>query len=461
VTREIIDLQAALQGLKADLEEAAADTRAPVEARIAATQARLDAKSEEAKECWYSIHVQAVRVSDSCPGVHAAGITPDQVAQWIDRANEVYRPARIRFEFDPDPVAGDWMELNSTEVNALTSDLPGDRVWERGKAIGNEIAALYPRKIVVLFRHGPDETPTGGGFSSTRYSFVALPGFEATTICGRNRNIDLLAHELGHYFGLSHTFHQFKTKAEASAALRAAGNKPEAFDGDRLAETPPEPYIEELQCGDGAVVVLNGIPIPLLRDNIMSYYDSPTKTLTPQQVSIVRPWVERRFAGAMDDRGVFVPDTRRTYQIASYQDGKVVSAETTPRENGATVAVTDWQGGPAQNWRIVPLYAQDAGYFEIVSVATGMCLTSEAIPAKTAARVAQWEWLGGENQKWRFVRDERGEIRIEAKRGGDVLTAPETWNAAPHRARGGSGEVTKEPDRDARAQRWRLLPAGS
>ncbi len=462
VTREITDLQRALQGLNADLERAASDARAPLEARIAATQSALDAKREEAKECWYSIHVQAVRVSDSCPGAREAAIAPAQAAAWIEKANEVYRAARVRFEFDPDSAAGDWMEYASTDVNALSAELPGDRTWERGKAEGNEIASRFPRKVVILFRHGPDEEPTGGGFSGTRYDFVALPGYEVTKLCGRDGNAFLLAHEIGHYFGLEHTFRQFKTTAAASAALRAAGNKPDAFDGDRLAETPPEPYIEALQCAGDALVVLNGIPFPLLRDNVMSYYDSPTKTLTPKQAEIVRTWVERRFADAMDARGPYVPDVRRAYQFTSYQDGKVIAAaDGASKENGAKIVVKDWSGDAAENWRLVPLVAGDAGYFRIVSAATGKCLSADGTPAQETARIILWDWLGAENQKWRFVQDENGEFRIEAKRGGKVLTAPESRGRAARRSTAAAGEAIQAPDKAARNQRWRLLPAGS
>lgn len=403
-----------------------------------------------ADTCWYTLHIHAVKVSNSCPGERPAGITPQQVATWVAKANEVYAAARIRFEFDPTPGKGDWSELNSTEVNSLTEHFPGDAGWEHGKAIGNEFAARFPRKIVVFFRHGPDAAPLGGGFSSTAYNFVAMPGFDATTICGPTQNATLLAHELGHYFGLPHTFRQFKTRAEAAAALKAAGNKPAAFDGDNIAETPPEPYIEELQCGPDALVMLNGIPFPLLRTNIMSYYAGDPKTLLPRQIEIVRAGVAHRFTIPMGRSGPLVPDGRRPFQIMSLANGKSLEVEGGSKENGAKIRQADWMGQAHQIWKFVPLVAADAGFFEIVSVASGKCLMVENASAGDGARLVQGEWGGKNHQKWRLVRDEAGDLWIEAKHSKKVLGIPAT--------RAGAG-VEQATDRNQQSQRWRLLPA--
>jgi hypothetical protein len=57
-----------------------------------------------------------------------------------------------------------------------------------------------------------------------------------------------------------------------------------------------------------------------------------------------------------------------------------------------------------------------------------------------------------ESQKWRFVLDERGELRIEAKSGGKVLTAEDGPRARDQR-------VVSSGDRGDPNQRWRLLPA--
>ena len=400
-------------------------------------------------DCWYTLHVHAVRVTDDCRGERAAAIDPDQVRRWIEKANEVYAAAGVRFEFDPTPKSGDWALLPSTEVNDLSAELPGDIGWERGKSLGNELASHFPGKVLLLFRHGPGDTPTGGGFSSTTYNFVALPGYDVTTVCG-GQNEYLFAHEMGHYLGLNHTFRQFKTKAAAAEVLRSNGSKPSVFDADGIAETPPEPYIEELQCSSDTTVSLNGIPFSLLRDNVMSYYHGATKRLIPAQVRVVRAWVERRFADAMDRVGPFVPDERRTYVIVSAENGKALEVSGAPADKGAKVVQADWNGGAGQAWRIVPLTAQDAGSFEIVSVVSGKCLTVEGGGTQDGAAVMQWDWEAKRNQKWRFTQDKAGDLVIETKQSRRVLAVVGAQSTAV--------KLVQPTESGAENQRWRLVP---
>lgn len=393
-----------------------------------------DTAASDTADCWFTLHVHAVRVSDSGTGERAGAITPDQVARWVAKANDVYRAARVRLEFDPTPGTGDWEEIRDTDINDLVADLPGDPTWEHGKAAANELASRYPRTVLLLFRHGPGDAPTGGGFSSTTYDFVALPGYDATTICGPNQNAFLLAHEIGHYFGLSHTFRQFKTKAAAAAALKQAWNNPKFLDGDGLDDTPPEPYIEELQCGADTSVILNGRRYALLRDNVMSYYRSDVKTLTPEQVAVVRATVEHRFWNAMIGLGPYAPDPRRDYRIVSLEDGRAIEIDAT------------------RTWRVVPLLAQDAGYFEVVSATTGQCLTVYGASTSDRAKLTLSDYQGANHQKWRFLEEGPDTLAIEVKHTRKVIT----WSP-PSRA--GLGAVEQSADTGAPGQRWRLVPA--
>jgi hypothetical protein len=238
------------------------------------------------------IRVQAVRIWDDDCG-RAADITPRQVTQWVEKASEVYAPAGIRFQFDP--AAGDYATLASTILNSMTGE--GDANWKEAKRLGNRLAARFPGKMVVLFRHGPGKGPTGAGFASTGYDFVAMPGFGYTSACG-HQNRTLFAHEAGHYLGLSHTFtREYRTLREAEEAFERKGRKPEMFDGDGLSDTAPDPQVTEIQCQPMTRIALNGVPFVLPRENIMAYYDAPRKTVTPLQVARVRWVAETRTRG--------------------------------------------------------------------------------------------------------------------------------------------------------------------
>jgi hypothetical protein len=122
---------------------------------------------------------------------------------------------------------------------------------------------------------------------------MVMGAFKAMSHCG-HPHVDAFAHELGHHFGLAHTFpgHSFPSRAAAAEFLRSKGNKPDAFDGDGLSDTPPDPAIGPLECQPTSAITLNGVRFILPRRNLMSYYDE-RDTLTPQQVERIR-WVLRK-----------------------------------------------------------------------------------------------------------------------------------------------------------------------
>src|SRR5262245_7174160 len=154
--------------------------------------------------------------------------------------------------------------------------------WPQQKALGNQIAAQTPARMVVFFRWGPDPLPTGGGFSWTDYDFIAMPGFDDTQVCS-SQNIGILAHEAGHYLGLPHTFPAvFTSIADASSYLSAHGNDPESMNADGRDETDPDPFVNsyDTQCNPATTsITLNGILFPLPRTNAMTYY-FPISTFT-------------------------------------------------------------------------------------------------------------------------------------------------------------------------------------
>jgi hypothetical protein len=231
-----------------------------------------------------TVPIQAVRVMDD-DGGRITKINSEQIAAWVSRTNEIYAWSGIRFTFDKQ----DFSLLQSTLLNNIAG--VEDKNWFEEIAYANQVTARYPDKLVVIFRWGPGDQPTGGAFSWVDYDFVAMPGFEDTGVCGY-QNIGILAHEIGHYLGLVHTFPGvYKNVAEAEAVLKNNGNKPFTFDADGLSDTLPDPFIatDEYQCQPTAGVTLNGIFFPIPRENIMSYYEVRTG-LSEMQIERAR-WV--------------------------------------------------------------------------------------------------------------------------------------------------------------------------
>ena len=239
------------------------------------------------------VRIQALIVSDD-DGGRTARVTPQQISQWVDFANRTFEAAGIRFDFSPTKGVA---PLNSTVINSVTGS--SDTNWREARRLGNEIAARFPDATVVFFRYGPGDRPTGAAFSWTDYNFVVMPGFTDAQHCG-HAHVDALAHEIGHYLGLPHTFAAtpFKSAAAAETYLRARGGTPEVFDGDSFGDTPPDPSIRSLECDRRREITLGGIAFRLPRQNIMSYYDERVH-LSPLQIRRVRWVLDARVAGEM------------------------------------------------------------------------------------------------------------------------------------------------------------------
>lgn len=191
-------------------------------------------------------------------------ITPQEFADLVMRVNWSFEGTGIGLVFNPDT---DWQPMADTQLN---TDAAGSR--ERG----NQIAASIPGKIVCFLRWGSEDTPTGTGnaypppgagpkprsVDDVVQNYVALPNRIAPNFGLLNQgNGSFVAHELGHYLGLYHTFPGWtdrggpifgripgKDVPSAAVADQAVidymsenGGAVDALDGDLLSDTPPDP----------------------------------------------------------------------------------------------------------------------------------------------------------------------------------------------------------------------------
>jgi Pregnancy-associated plasma protein-A len=236
---------------------------------------------------FYLVPIYALQLSDD-DGSNTVPITSDQVKRWLDTANVVYKDAGILFTFD-----GKLHPMNSTVINNVTGD--DDPKWDWLTKELNGIAARE-KKVVIAFRN-----KGGGGFSWWTYDYIVMPGFHKTNLCKTGMDLSLFPHELGHYFGLPHTFEiTAKTEKALGDSLVAHAGNPVIFDGDKdyVDDTGFDPFVGELQClTDVYEVTLGKDKYRVLRTNPMSYwkYDR-AKVFTKGQIKRIRFILEERIA---------------------------------------------------------------------------------------------------------------------------------------------------------------------
>ncbi|MEB2777851.1 hypothetical protein SYJ56_21235 [Algoriphagus sp. D3-2-R+10] len=200
------------------------------------------------------LKIRAIKCADD-NGTRMAQISVDEVNEWIDAANKAYAPAGV--QFDHITMVN---TLKNTTINKLAPNDDEDSRQvkidkQKSKDAADAFAKDFPGEIVIFFRYGRNDEAAGGGFSSSKADYVAMPGFSKTHTTAyyqdgsskEIQNIKLLAHELGHYLGLDHTFVAVEYGENSDAAvisyLNSVKSKTlDALDGDRnvVRDTPPD-----------------------------------------------------------------------------------------------------------------------------------------------------------------------------------------------------------------------------
>jgi hypothetical protein len=268
--------------------------------RLALQHAREDLRQCENRHLWLEARIQVVRMADS-DGRNETPLTAAQAQQWVDSANRVFAPARVRFAYDQ---AVNFETRRNTRLNEVWVDsgLQVDALAvEDATTIGKELQD----RIVVIARRSRTISPTpqggcgpGQGCSWWTGNHIIMPSFDPNWIDG-------FSHEFGHYLGLPHTFWDgwIDTTNDAQVIFDLLNKDPQALDNDVqfVSDTPPEIMIRDRDNTTDSVVTLRGVAIHLLRDNIMSYYQpltANTKTITQGQAHRVRQILDtRRDAG--------------------------------------------------------------------------------------------------------------------------------------------------------------------
>lgn len=226
----------------------------------------------------FSVHIQAVLLAND-DGSDRSTIAMDQIIHWVDQANLVFSQASLRFYFDP---GVDSIDLDNSLLNNVTGMIDPD--WSKAVLEGDKIVRASGGKVVVLFRNPPMD----GDIGSLEEDFIFMPS-TGQLVCGQPDE-SLLAHQIGHYLGLSNTFPQlFGNISDAEKAYEKSGFSAAFFDGDGLSDTPPDAYVNqvEYQCGGKLNIKISNADFNLTRGNLMSYY-VPRSQLSPMQITKVR-----------------------------------------------------------------------------------------------------------------------------------------------------------------------------
>lgn len=261
----------------------------PTSTRPATTTTVGDAVQPVIPDAANVVPLRFVPLADD-DGGRQATIDPAAVADWVIRANEIFAPARIGFSYDP----GEDVEVvTDTLLNEMKgSSSPG---WEQRVARANDVVARYPGEAVVLV------TGVAGlaEFGSSYVDFLVVGEPDAETLCGVS-DPTALAHRLGLYLGLPHTFASiFESTSEAADALSDALQSETVFDGDSFASTLPDPGVyAEYQCEDVDSVRIGGLQFELPRTNLMSHFPERAE-ITLSQADRVRWFLELRRSNGM------------------------------------------------------------------------------------------------------------------------------------------------------------------
>jgi len=216
------------------------------------------------------LHLQVIHTADD-DGSNAASITAEGVATLVNTANTIYAPAEVEFVFDP---AKDMTHINSTLLNRnftpleilnkatnpdkmpATSEVPNKRAIRA-------IADLYRDRIVVFFsKRSKLVFDTAKGHWTMVGTNTSSSAWNAECVrMVSNPSGSVLAHELGHFLQVPHTFGKTPDSVSAAATairdyVKAGHAKSEGlnvFDGDGswVTDTPPD-------AGTGIFSAVNG-----------------------------------------------------------------------------------------------------------------------------------------------------------------------------------------------------------
>ncbi|SFE89864.1 beta-propeller fold lactonase family protein [Thermoflexibacter ruber] len=222
---------------------------------------------------YFPVKVHIIRKSDGTGGASELAIM-----QGLAEANRIFRQIDIQFylcsefHYIDNDTYYDFHQMNETAMAA------GAGNFEAGV-----INIYYPKTLTI----NPNKPVSG-------YTWYPTTGIERVFIVGVSANSRTVAHELGHFFGLLHTFdfNNAPNITDRELVTRGVGKNCDTK-GDSFCDTPADPYglpnANNMGCTyTGTVRDANNELFSPAMDNIMSYYaDFCGAVFTAQQYAFM------------------------------------------------------------------------------------------------------------------------------------------------------------------------------
>ncbi|CEM26450.1 unnamed protein product [Vitrella brassicaformis CCMP3155] len=314
----------------------------------------------------------------------AGDVSEQQRMQQVAVLNDAFRAANFDFIYHPSNVVNhdndDWfrMEHKSAEEAAAKRE-------------------LYRSGFLNIYTVNP---PTGTlGWATFPWDFAGAPTMDGVVLHvdtlpgGTNHPFnegDTGVHEVGHWFGLLHTFQN-----------GCSG------EGDEIDDTPAHRFPNwgkpDPTAANGACMAGERAPVK----NYMNYTDDAwMDNFTPGQVARMQEHaaVYRRDAG--------------TFFVVNRRSGKMLDVHSHDIDcDGANVQ--QWgRGGTDQHWRLESI---GGGYFHIVNAHSGKLLDVHAPDINRDGANVQQRGCGGTNQHWWIDMTDDGHFYIVNRASGKVI----------------------------------------
>ena len=448
-----------------------------------------------------TIRIQAVLCADD-DGTNAATITPSGFAQRVEAANTIYASVGITFVFDP---AIDLIRVPSSKLNRdLTVLEPpdvGDDGWNDEPAVDEEshqraredFARTYSKKIVVYCRQLTELKETDSVWRLSPKPNNSSWSAWYVNVTQSGSALTVLAHELGHYLQIRHTFASVDTVEEAASEIkkRVADGTYSMDDGllaldrdrawvlDTPADCSPKIFADGgvTPCGSEGVTIKvdfgNGTKEYLLKPdqhNVMSYHGcTGAKTISFEQRRRVRDGLEigmrqrlvsMRGTGreALTLKGTSAAGLIGRYDVVALRYGRVV----TPVSDGNNkLKVIVWDvSETGEIERRGDALAGEVDGIRACAIGLGMLVTAVRTPSGLLKLIV-WkvDGAGKVTRKGSATGDEVSEISIcrvgieqvaTAARRTDGTLGVDLWQVTAsgdvaHQAKGSGGEISYTP----------------